>query len=121
MNKPKYCSTSAKIIIIIIKEWITVDKTSTIEKENSGSNGRVNIKEKQKKKDTCWKVLFTNTNPSLFTKIPIWLYFFLAKQFVFTLLKPITLDSYFKNNYKKKRQKIQQIIVVWKQLMKISV
>ena len=109
MNKPKYCSTSAKIIIIIIiKEWITVDKTSTIEKENSGSNGRVNIKEKQKKKETCWKVLFTNTNPSLFTKIPIWLYFFLAKQFVFTLLKPITLDSYFKNNYKKKDRKFSR-------------
>ena len=70
-------------------------------KENSGSNGGANIKEKQKKKETCWKLLFSiykhqsiliykNTNLALL---------FLAKQFVFNLLKPITLDSYFKNNY----------------------
>ena len=39
-------------------------------------------------------LIYKNTNLALL---------FLAKQFVFTLLKPITLDSYFKNNYKKKK------------------
>ena len=93
MNKLKYCSASTKKEKK--KEWITVDKTSTIEKENSGSNGGVNIKEKQKKKETCWKVLFTNTNPSFFTKIPIWLYFFWLNNLSLPLLKPITAYEVF--------------------------
>ena len=75
--------------------WITVENTSTVEMENNGSNDWVNIKEKQRKKETCWNLegaiykhqsilIYKNTNLALL---------FLAKNFVFTPLKPIKLDS----------------------------
>ena len=44
----------------------------------------------EEERDMLEDAIYKNTNLALL---------FLAKQFVFTLLKPITLDSYFKNNY----------------------